>query len=283
MYERFTNRAREVMYLANQEAKRLGHDYIGTEHILLGLLQEDSGVAAHVLMNLRVDLGKARLEVEKVAEAGPYKVTVAKLLQTPGATKVIDYAMEEARDLQHNYVGTEHLLLGLLREEQGLAARVLTNLHLNLEDIRRQVLDLLGEGPESSPLISARVAPAIEDLSWLPADIQAQVGEFNATIRDLERNKEEAVAEQDFERAAHLRDEADKVKKKRNATVAASLPQVDAQEVLQRLDHFHKQIEALVQQEKEAISKGYFGKANKLRDELNRLTKWKDPAVPETE
>src|SRR3984957_10855686 len=143
MYERFTDRARKVMQLANQEAQRLNHEYIGTEHILLGLVKEGSGVAANVLKNLDVDLRKIRLEVEKLVQLGPDMVTLGKLPQTPRSKKVIEYAMEEARNLNHNYVGTEHLLLGLLREQEGVAAQVLMNLGMKLEDVREEVLNLL--------------------------------------------------------------------------------------------------------------------------------------------
>jgi len=151
MYERFTDRARKVMQLANQEAQRFNHEYIGTEHILLGLVKEGSGVAANVLRNLDIDLRKIRLEVEKLVQSGPDMVTMGKLPHTPRAKKVIEYSMEEARNLGHNYVGTEHLLLGLLREQEGVAAQVLMNLGLKLEEVREEVLNLLGhvaEGPE---------------------------------------------------------------------------------------------------------------------------------------
>ena len=159
MYERFTDRARKVMQLANQEAQRFNHEYIGTEHMLLGLVKEGSGVAANVLKNLEVDLRKIRLEVEKIVQTGPDMVTMGKLPQTPRAKKVIEYAMEEARNLNHNYVGTEHLLLGLLREQEGVAAQVLMNLGLKLEDVREEVLNLLGHGLEGAET-SERSGPA---------------------------------------------------------------------------------------------------------------------------
>src|SRR3989440_1035347 len=149
MYERFTDRARKVMQLANQEAQRFNHEYIGTEHILLGLVKEGTGVAANVLKNLDIDLRKIRMEVEKIVQAGPDMVTMGKLPQTPRAKKVIEYSIEEARNLNHNYVGTEHLLLGLLREQEGVAAQVLMNLGLKLEDVREEVLNLLGHNMDS--------------------------------------------------------------------------------------------------------------------------------------
>src|SRR5919109_4833382 len=151
MYERFTDRARKVMQLANQEAQRFNHEYIGTEHILLGLVKEGSGVAANVLKNLDIDLRKIRLEVEKIVQHGPggEQVVMGRLPHTPRAKKVIDYSIEEARNLNHNYVGTEHLLLGLLREQEGVAAQVLMNLGLKLEDVREEVLNLLGHNMDS--------------------------------------------------------------------------------------------------------------------------------------
>jgi hypothetical protein len=151
MYERFTDRARKVMQLANMEAQRFNHEYIGTEHILLGLVKEGGGTAATALKNLDVDLRKIRLEVEKIVQGGPDMVTMGKLPQTPRAKKVIEYAVEEARELRHNYVGTEHLLLGLLREQEGVAAQVLMNLGLKLEDVRAEILELLGPVQETAP------------------------------------------------------------------------------------------------------------------------------------
>ena len=163
MFERFTDRARKVMALANQEAQRFNHEYIGTEHILLGLVKEGSGVGANVLKNLDVDLRKVRLEVEKLVRAGPEMVTMGKLPQTPRAKKVIEYAIEEARNLNHNYVGTEHILLGLLREHDGVAAQVLMNLGLKLEDVREEVLNLLGAGAENdSEMSSSSSGPAAD-------------------------------------------------------------------------------------------------------------------------
>src|SRR5579862_657678 len=144
MFDRFTDRARKVMSFARQEAERFNHDYIGTEHILLGLVKEGSGVAANVLENLDVDLEKVRLEVEKLVKPAPDVVTIGQLPFTPRAKKVLEFAIDEARALDHNYVGTEHLLLGLLREQEGLAAQVLMNLGLKLDDVRSEVMEFLG-------------------------------------------------------------------------------------------------------------------------------------------
>jgi len=159
MYERFTDRARKVMQLALQEAQRFNHEYIGTEHILLGLIKEGSGVAANVLKNLDMDLRKVRLEVEQIVRPGPDWVRAGKLPQTPRGKIVIRYAIEEARNLNHNYVGTEHLLLGLLREQEGVAAQVLMNLGLKLEDVREGVLNLLGHNVVTEKSVKKDAAP----------------------------------------------------------------------------------------------------------------------------
>src|SRR3954449_8757392 len=169
MFERFTDRARKVMALANQEAQRFNHEYIGTEHILLGLVKEGSGVGANVLKNLDVDLRKVRIEVEKLVKSGPDMVTMGKLPQTPRAKKVIEYAIEEARNLNHNYVGTEHLLLGLLREHDGVAAQVLMNLGLKLEEVREEVLNLLGAGVENEEPASSQEKQPNKGKSKTPA------------------------------------------------------------------------------------------------------------------
>jgi len=148
MFERFTDRAKKVMSLANQEAQRLGHEHIGTEHILLGLVKEGSGVGASVLKNMDADLRTIRTEVEKLAKISADTVAMGKLPQTPNAKRVIEFAVEEARSLNHNYIGTEHLLLGLLRERDGKAVQVLDTLGVKIDGVREEVLNLLGEGAE---------------------------------------------------------------------------------------------------------------------------------------
>jgi len=181
MFERFTDRARKVMALANQEAQRFNHEYIGTEHVLLGLVKEGSGVGANVLKNLDVDLRKVRLEVEKLVKSGPDMVTMGRLPQTPRAKKVIEYAIEEARNLNHNYVGTEHLLLGLLREQDGVAAQVLMNLNLKLDEVRDEVLNLLGAGAETEEAQSTGTPAAGE----APAGRRGKTPALDSFGRDL--------------------------------------------------------------------------------------------------
>ncbi|MFH1549184.1 MAG: ATP-dependent Clp protease ATP-binding subunit [Planctomycetota bacterium] len=158
MFDRFTDRARKVMSLARQEAQKLNHDYIGTEHILLGLVQEGSGVAATVLRNLDIELKKIRIELEKMVKSGSPTMTVGQLPFTPRAKRVLELSAEEANNLNHNYIGTEHLLLGLLREQDGYAARVLMNLGVKLEDVREEVLEILGADP-SAPYPSQKGEP----------------------------------------------------------------------------------------------------------------------------
>ena len=172
MFNKFTERARKVILLAKQEAKRFNHDYIGTEHILLGLLREGEGVAAAVLQSLGMNLNNIRLEVEKLVQLGPTTVVSGDLPFTPKAKKVMELAMEEARTLGHNYIGTEHLLLGLIREGEGVASQVFMNMGLDLEKVREEVIKLLGSttpgsqfsqgasGPSSS--VSKTKTPALD-------------------------------------------------------------------------------------------------------------------------
>jgi ATP-dependent Clp protease ATP-binding subunit ClpA len=172
MYERFTDRARKIMQLANQEAQRHNHEYIGTEHILLGLILEGSGVAANVLKNLDIDLRKIRLEVERFLRNGPDLVTLGKLPQTPATQKVIKYSMEESRNLGHDYVGSEHILLGLLREHDGVAAQILINFGMTTEKVRQEFLNIIGQefrkGNDKKPVERQLIKDKLDELSQVP-------------------------------------------------------------------------------------------------------------------
>jgi ATP-dependent Clp protease ATP-binding subunit ClpA len=226
MYERFTDRARKVMQLANQEAQRRNHEYIGTEHILLGLIQEGAGVAANVLKNLDIDFRKICLEVEKIVQSGPEDARKGKLPQTPRAKQVVEYAIEESRSLSHNYVGTEHLLLGLLREQEGVAAQVLMNLGIRLETIREEVLALLGQNQDvgeagERTTGSGRRTKQDTEQTNLPEHILQILRELEAQLKQLEGAKEDAIAQQDFEQAAYLRDQADKVVRQKEGLARA--------------------------------------------------------------
>ncbi|MDB4948723.1 MAG: ATPase domain protein [Gemmatimonadetes bacterium] len=191
----FTDRVRKVLAMAREEAIRLQHDYVGTEHILLGLIREGEGVAAAVLNNLQVDLENVQEKVEESVRRGKATIALGELPYTSRAKKVLEFAMAEARELNHSYVGTEHLLLGLLREEKGIAAEVLGQLGVTLEDARRETLKLLGSEPSSAPASSTAASggtptPKGEKKSKTPAldhfcrDLTelARQGELDPTI-----------------------------------------------------------------------------------------------------
>ena len=139
MFERFTDDARKVMAIANEHVQRFGHEYIDTEHILLGLLNQSGSTGAAILKELGVNIEKLLAEVEKHPKSRADTTRAEKLPQSQGAVNVVKYAIEEARALEHNYIGTEHILLGLLRETDGTASQVLTNLGVKLEDVRNRI------------------------------------------------------------------------------------------------------------------------------------------------
>src|SRR2546423_5824618 len=143
-FDKFTERARRVLALAQEEAQRFNHNYIGTEHILLGLVREQEGVAARVLANLGIELPKVRSAVEFIIGRGD-RIVMGEIGLTPRAKKVIELAVDDARRLNHHYIGTEHLLLGLVREGEGIAAGVLESLGVNLEKVRTQTIQVLSQ------------------------------------------------------------------------------------------------------------------------------------------
>src|SRR5437867_1489484 len=143
-FDKFTERARKVLTLANEEAQRFNHNYIGTEHILLGLVREGDGVAARVLANLGIELPKVRSAVEFIIGRGD-RMVMGEIGLTPRAKKVIELAVDEAKRLNHHYIGTEHLLLGLVREGEGIAAGVLESLGVSLDKVRAQVIHVLNQ------------------------------------------------------------------------------------------------------------------------------------------
>ncbi len=149
-FDKFTERAKKVLVLAQEEAQRFNHNYIGTEHLLLGLVREGEGIAAKVLSNLGVELQKVRSAVEFIIGRGD-RMVIGDISLTPRAKKVIELAVEEARRLNHNYIGTEHLLLGLVREGEGIAAGVLESLGVNLEKVRTQVIQVVSQSTTTAP------------------------------------------------------------------------------------------------------------------------------------
>src|SRR6187401_1619761 len=165
-FDKFTDRARKVLTLAQDEAQRFNHNYIGTEHLLLGLVREGEGVAARVLENMNVELPKVRTAVEFIIGRGDRPV-VGEVGLTPRAKRVIELAIDEARRLGHNYIGTEHLLLGLVREGEGIAAGVLESLGVNLDKVRHEVIRVLSQSSSSGPTTETKRAsktPTVDQL-----------------------------------------------------------------------------------------------------------------------
>lgn len=219
MSEQFFDDARKVMRLANQEAHRFDHAYIGTEHILLGLIKEGSGVAAIVLRDvLGIDLRKVRLEIEMIVQSGTEPVPPGPLPHTPKAKKVIEFAVDEARRLKQNQVGTHHILLGLMREEEGVACQVLLNLGLKIENVREKILEFMRHG--AKPAREHNEPAPKDELEGLSEEVRKAVKALDAEIERLNDEKEDAVAEKDFEKAARLRDEANTLKKKRSRLIS---------------------------------------------------------------
>ncbi len=150
MFERFTEPARQIVVVAQEEARALKHNYIGTEHVLLGLLREEDGLAARVLSSLDVSLEDVRTQVGRIIGQGD-EVTAGEIPFTPRAKKVLDLALREALSLGHNYVGTEHVLLGIARENEGVASRILLDAGADGETVRNQVIGMLS-GPGRAPV-----------------------------------------------------------------------------------------------------------------------------------
>lgn len=222
MYEQFTDQARKAFQEANWEAQRFNHEYIGTEHILLGLVAQEDGVAVEILKSLDVSLRRVRKQVEAIYSLGPDLGSwQGKLLQTPRAKNVIAYAIEEARRCQHDYIGTEHLLLGLLRDQDTVAAQILLNLGVDLNRAREALTVSLGgsssqqDAPQHTEVVARQrnVAP-IHDY---PADIKAAAQQVDESIARLREKTETAIADADFERAARLRDESLKLQQRKIA------------------------------------------------------------------
>lgn len=168
MFDNFTERAKKVIKLAREEAGRLGHNYIATEHLLLGLIREGEGVAAIALQNLGLDLDTLRLEIEKMIKNGPATLTLGEVPFTPRAKKVLELAIENAQAMSHSYIGTEHILLGLIKEGEGIAARVLEKMGLNFERISAEINSLLGDDVEVSHNIN-NISGEMEKKSKSPA------------------------------------------------------------------------------------------------------------------
>jgi ATP-dependent Clp protease ATP-binding subunit ClpC len=240
MFEQFTDRARRVVVLAQEEARLLNHDYIGTEHLLLGLIHEGEGVAALALESLGMRLEAVRSQVEEVIGQGQ-SAPVGHIPFTPRAKKVLELSSREALQLGHNYIGTEHILLGLIREGEGVAAQVLVKLGADLPRVRQQVIQLLrgyvgGRGAAEQAGARTRLVRMT-----VPEDLR----ELEEQLAQVRREKEAAIEAEDFEQAAGLRDKerqlrARLVEREREWTAG-----VDLAAVIQENQRLHRDVERL--------------------------------------
>jgi ATP-dependent Clp protease ATP-binding subunit ClpA len=199
VFERFTDRARRVVVLAQEEARLLNHNYIGTEHILLGLIHEGEGVAATALTELSISLEAVRAQVEEIIGQGQ-RAPTGHIPFTPRAKKVLELSLREAKQLGHNYIGTEHILLGLIREGEGVAAHVLVKLGGELSRVRQQVIQVLS----GSAAIGVEAGPRTRLVHMTVPDDLREAEEELARVR---RAKEVAIDAEDFERAAGLHEQ----------------------------------------------------------------------------
>jgi Clp amino terminal domain, pathogenicity island component/UvrB/uvrC motif len=197
VFERFTERARQVVVLAQDEARGLRHNYIGTEHILLGLLREEEGLAARVLESLDITIEEVRAQVARIVGRGD-EVTTGQIPFTPRAKKVLELSLREAISLGHGYIGTEHVLLGLVRENEGVAARILLDFDADPERVREEVFRMLS-GPGRRLELQASAEPT-------PLTTPPIAAEYLDELETVREQKERAIHDQDFQRAAKLRD-----------------------------------------------------------------------------
>ena len=224
MFERFTDRTRRVVVLAQEEARMLNHNYIGTEHILLGLIREGDGYAARTLESLGISLDAVRQQVEEIIGRGQ-QAPSGHIPFTPRAKKVLELSLRESLQLGHNYIGTEHILLGLLREGDGVAAQVLVTLGADLNRVRQQVIQLL-HGYQGQDVESAGPRPGGRAPAGLPGDalarfdaldrrltalerwvsMQPDLEDLDQEIAQVRRDKQDAAARQDSGAATALRD-----------------------------------------------------------------------------
>ena len=197
MWDRFTERAKHVISTAREEATRLGSEYVRTEHILLGLCREPDGIAARALENLGVDIESLAMEIEQQVQRGNAVPSSDEIAFTPRAKKVLELSVEEARRFNHSYIGTEHILLGLVKEGEGIAAKVLQDLKIDLEKIQAEVIRLLGDqgkpGPQASTSKKSQT-PALDTFGrlcrrarrviWLNPEYPAQWGSGDSDMLD---------------------------------------------------------------------------------------------------
>jgi ATP-dependent Clp protease ATP-binding subunit ClpA len=275
MFERFSDRARRVVVLAQDEARMLNHNYIGTEHILLGLIHEGDGVAAKALESLGISLDAVRQQVEEIIGQGQ-QAPSGQIPYTRRAKKVLELSLREALALGHNYIGTEHILLGLIREGDGVAAQVLVALGCDLNRVRQRVIQLLHgrQGKQAPKLRSAGMRPGrargrmrglgaeiyeraeliVSQLSAIEQRVGAgpEVGDLERQIEQVRREKETAAAAEDYENAAALRDRERQLraeKAARQAEWTAAHPELSSvAEGLHRLSDEVRRLRDLLQE-----------------------------------
>jgi hypothetical protein len=225
MFERFTDRARRVVVLAQEEARTLNHDYIGTEHLLLGLIHEGQGVAAKALESLGISDEAVTQRTDEIVGRGTKPARSGHIPFTAGAKKSLELSLREALQLGHNYIGTEHILLGLIREGEGPGAQVLTGLNADLDTVRERVVELVrghqgkelpglrsGKGGRVKRRMLAEILAHVQSIDARLSAVEQRVG-IGPDLRDLDKqikqantDKESAIDAQDFETAAVLRD-----------------------------------------------------------------------------
>jgi len=237
MFERFTDRARRVVVLAQEEARLLEHNSIGTEHLLLGLIHEGQGVAATALESLGISLEATRAQVEEVTGQGR-RAPGGHIPFTPRAKKVLELSLREAKQLGHDYIGTEHILLGLVREGEGVAAQVLVRLGGDLSRVRQRVIQVL-----SASAVAGMEAGARSRLvrMTVPADLR----EAEEQLAQVHRQKQAAIAAADFDRAAALRDQEQQLLRRVAEREREWMAGVDFEAVVQELQRLHSEVERL--------------------------------------
>jgi len=239
LFERFTDRGRRVVVLAQEEARLLNHNYIDTEHLLLGLIHEGEGVAAGALESLGISLEAVRAQVEEMIGHGERPPT-GHIPFTPRAKKVLELSLREALQLGHNYIGTEHILLGLIREGEGVAAQVLVRLGADLSRVRQQVIWVLSGAAAAGLEAGAGTRPAH---MTIPADLLVLVEEFT----QVRRKKEAAIEAQDFERVPALRDAEQQLLGRLARRERAWTAGVDLEAVIRENQRLHGEVERLVE------------------------------------
>jgi ATP-dependent Clp protease ATP-binding subunit ClpA len=240
MFERFTDRARRVVVLAQEEARLLNHNYIGTEHLLLGLIHEGEGVAARALESLGISLEAVRAQVEEIIGQGQSAPT-GHIPFTPRAKKVLELSLREATQLGHNYIGTEHILLGLIREGEGVAAQVLVKLGADLSRVRQQVIQVLssyvgGKAPAEQAGARTRL---------VRMTVPEELREAEVELAQVRRKKEAAIEAENFEQAATLRDQERQLLRRVAERERAWTAGVDLEAVVRENENLHGEIKRL--------------------------------------